>query len=257
MGKKDNKPEQIFDAAKTAVKINTEKKKAALEIINEAAYNRKIPVLHSRKQILKNQFLYMDKTVPGFQILLYAVMAVSVMCLFKKGFGREEIMIVSMFLSGIMGMISVMTICRVFFSDMVELGESCYFNIYQTTVLHMVYSGIINLVVLPAEILFVGSKWKTDLLQTGLYILVPFVFAQCCCLKVLLSKAGRRNPYIVCGAGIFAALFYGILARMPRLYQASATGFWGGAFILGALLLGVQIRKLFNEIEKGEILCIN
>ncbi|MBD5393604.1 MAG: DUF2157 domain-containing protein [Lachnospiraceae bacterium] len=257
MRKKDNKPEHIFETVTMAMEINAGKKAEALKAINNAAYNTRMPVLHSKKQILKNHFLYMDKIVPGFQILLYTIMAISVMCLYKEGLGKQEVIIAAMLLSGIMGMISIIEICRMFFSDLAELGESCYFNIYQMTALHMVYSGIINLTALLSGILFVGGKWKTDLLQTGLYILVPFVFAECGCLTVLLTRAGRRNPYIACTAGIFTTLFFGILATMPQVYHVSASVFWGGAFILGILLLGMQIKKLFVEIEKGDILCTN
>ncbi len=176
-----------------------------------------------------------------------------------KHYGAEEedIILYSLFLSGVLGIMSVVGIGRIFGTGIAELSESCYFNVRQIVALHMLLSGIINLTVLSIGIVFVGMQWQISLLRLGLYILVPFVTAQSCCLRVLFTEAGRKNSYLLITTGIFLVMFYLIIGSMPELYMAAAYAVWTAALIVGLVLLGIQINDLFRRIEKGEILCMN
>ena len=162
-----------------------------------------------------------------------------------------------MIFSGVLGSLSVLEVGKVYFAKLSELSETCFFNVRQMAAFDMIVSGIINLSVLSAVILFVGLQWKIWLLQIGLYILVPFIFAQCVCLGVLLTESGRKNGWLTAVAGIFLSVVYAILASTPRLYTASALFIWAIALVVGVVTLGIQIKALFTEINKGEILCTN
>lgn len=160
-----------------------------------------------------------------------------------------------MIVSGALGALSLLEVGNLFFSGMTELGESCYFNVRQLAAFQMVYSGVLSLVALMLATVSAGLKYQLDLMRTGLFILVPFVFTECICLTVIILEVGRRNLLLIVAVGIFSALFWGVLASIPELYEASALAFWGVALMAGIGILAVQVRRFFNALDKGEILC--
>lgn len=245
--------------------IDEKRKEETLSFLQEEAAGKQIRLLRNRKEILFQQFRYMDKSMIGIHAAL-CIIPLFIMAVlywsadygkFMTEIGEEEIILISTIFSGILGIVSVMEISRIFFSGIAELSESCYFNVRQMVALRLVLSGVMNLMFLFIGILFVGMRWKMELLRVGLYILVPFVIAECCCLTVMLSEAGRKNLYLLVMAGAFVLVFYCILASTPELYRTAALAVWGTALIVGMLLLAVQIKILFRGIEKGEILCTN
>lgn len=168
---------------------------------------------------------------------------------------REDILAYTIIFSGVMGALAPCGIHKSLASKMAELGETCFFNTKQMVALQMVYSGIINLVLLIVGICFVGIKWQVGLLQIGLYILVPFFFSCCCCLGALLTAIGRRSQYTFVVVSMFAGVFFMVLASKPQIYKTSALSFWGVALVVGIFMFVMQIKILFHHIEKGEKLC--
>lgn len=254
-----------FRITDRAVVIDEKKKEETLLFLQKEIAGKRTRVRNGQKQILFQQFRYMDKSMIWIHaafcivpVFLMAILHWSAGCgRFAMEIGEEEMILIFTILSGILGIVSIMEISRIFFSGIAELSESCYFNVRQMVAFQMFLSGIMNLTVLFIGILFVGIRWKVELLRIGLHILVPFVIAECCCLMVILSGAGRKNSYLLVMVGAFVIVFYCILASSPELYRITALAVWGAALMAGLLLLGVQIRLLFRGIEKGEILCTN
>lgn len=254
-----------FRITDRTVVIDEKKKKETLLFLQEEIAGKRIRLLNDRKEILLQQFRYMDKSMIGIHAALCIIpMLVMVVLHWSAGcggftveIGEEDIILISTIFSGILGIVSIMEISRIFFSGIAELSESCYFNVRQMVAFQMFLSGIMNLMVLFIGILFVGMWWKMELLRIGLYILVPFVIAECCCLMVVLSGAGRKNSYLLVMVGAFVIVFYCILASSPELYRITALAVWGAALTGGLLLFAIQVKILFRGIEKGEILCMN
>lgn len=244
-------------AAKPDVRIDEKKKAETLLFLQKHISEKKIGVLNGRSRILYNQIRYMDKSVMLIHALFCVILAVIGIMMGYRGASREDMILFSMLLSGILGTASIVQTGRVFSSGIAELSESCYFNVKQIVAFHMVLSGIMNLTFLLLGIFFVGIRWKMNLLQVGLYLLVPFIMTQCCCLRVLLTEAGRKNSYLLIMSGIFAIVFYLIIASIPELYRMTALVIWCVAFIIGLLILGIQIKILFQGIERGEMICMN
>lgn len=257
MIRKNSDIRELFESADSSVQINQKKKHHTLEQIRQKTEEKNISIVYSRKEILKNQIQYMDKTIVWIQMMVCIAMILFMFILQKKEMEREDMIAVSMVLSGILGIVSIAVISSAFFSDMAELGETCFFNIRQMVIFHMVYAGVFNLMLLFGIILFVGLKWKITLMQIGLYSMVPYVFTECCCLGTALTNMGRRNPYLFILVGIFDTVFYILLASYPPLYlyETSALAFWGMAFLAGILCFAAEIKSLWSELEKGEILC--
>ena len=105
-----------------------------------------------------------------------------------------------------------------------------------------VYAGFIN---------------KSLAIETGLYMLVPFVSTECIYMAVMLSESGRRNKMLLVAVGVFAVLFWSTLSSIPSLYETSAIVFWGMAFLAGTGIFVMQIKRFFSALEKGEILCVD
>lgn len=249
--------QDMFENADRAIKIDEKRKEETMILLQKKIEEKQFSVIGSRKRILINQFRYMDKSMISVH-LLFCIVFLLIAALMKHcGAEEKDIILYSLFLSGVLGIVSVAGIGRIFGTGIAELSESCYFNVRQIVALHMLLSGIINLTVLSIGIVFVGKQWQISLLRLGLYILVPFVTAQSCCLKVLLTEAGRKNSYLLITTGIFLVMFYLIMGSMPELYVAAAYAVWTAALIIGLVLLGIQINALFRGIEKGEILCMN
>ena len=240
---------------KPDIRIDEKKKAETMYILQKEISEKQIGILNSRKMIIKGQIRYMDKSVIMIHTLLCLVLSAVGVIMSCHGASKEEMIMFSMMLSGVMGIVSIVQAGRIFSSGIAELSESCYFNIRQIVALHMVLSGIINLTFLLLSIFFVGIQWKMNLLQVGLYLLVPFVMTQCCCLRVLLTEAGRRNTYLLVMTGIFSIIVYLMIASIPELYRITALAVWCIAFIIGLLLLGIQVKSLFKGIERGDMIC--
>lgn len=254
---KNKKMQDRIRIEKPHIKIDENKKAETMLVLHKEISKKRIGILSDRKQILVSQIRYMDKSVIVIHALLCVILAAAALIMDYYAVSKEEIILFSMLLSGMLGIISIAQTSRIFSSGIAELSESCYFNVKQIVAFHMVLSGIINLTFLLFGICFVGIRWKMNMLQIGLYLLVPFVITQCCCLRVLLTEAGRKNPYLLILTGIFAVVFYLMIASIPELYRAAALTTWGVVFIAGLLLLGIQIRTLFRGIEKGDMICTN
>ena len=252
MGAKD-----CFRDIDSTIKINEKRKEETMILLQKKIEEKQISMIGSRKRILINQFRYMDKSMISVHLLFCIVFLLIAALMKHYGAEEEDIIWYSLFLSGVLGIVSVVEIGRIFGTGIAELSESCYFNVRQIVALHMLLSGIINLTVLLIGIVFVGMQWQISLLRLGLYFLVPFVTAQTCCLKVLRTEAGRKNPYLLIMTGIFLVMVYLIMGFIPELYMAAAYTVWTAALIAGLVLLGIQINALFRGIEKGEILCMN
>ncbi len=242
---------------KPDVRIDEKRKAETMDILQKEISEKPIGILNSRKLIIRGQIRYMDKSIIIIHTLLCMILSTVGVIMTCQGAAKEDMILFSMMLSGVMGIVSIVQTGCIFSSGVAELSESCYFNIKQIVALHMVLSGIINLTFLLLSIFFVGIRWKMNLLQTGLYLLVPFVMTQCCCLRVLLTEAGRKNTYLLVMTGIFSMIFYLLIASIPELYRITALAIWCIAFIVGILLLGIQVKTLFKGMERGDMICTN
>lgn len=248
---------EIFNNADRKLQIDNRRKNDTLLFLQKKINEKQLRLVNDKKQILLNQIKYMDKSVFMLHILIFVIMLPVMTFMERNGNEIKDIIITSVILSGLMGTFSIIEISRVFFSGIAEISESCYFNVRQIVAFYMFISGIINIALLSIGIIFVSYSWKIELLRIGLYILVPFVFTECCCLGVLLTEAGRKNSYLLVIAGIFVIVFHLILSTSLDLYNAAALFIWVMTFAAGLLILGLQIKILFSGIKEGEIICTN
>lgn len=253
----DRDIKRIFEETDKQIGINGQKRCESVAFLMKAADDQKKYAGIETKKVIRNQLPYMDKSMLWIQLFVGFLVMLFFIKLGNLETPKENIMAYAMILSGMMGVLVPGGIHRSFTSRMVELSETCYFNTKQMVVFQMVYAGIFSLVWLAAGIVFVGSKWQVSLVQIGFYMLVPFVFSNCCCLGALLTETGRKSAYTFVVVGLLVSFSYVILASNSYVYQTSALIFWGIALGAGILLFVIQLYVLFRYIEKGEILCMN
>lgn len=247
----------MFASADPLLPIDTGRKRITMEKLRQEIADKEVLLVCSRRKIWLNQLRYADRSMIGFHILGCIVTLSLIVMMKVRRIDDESVIATSMILAGVLGSLSVLEVGKVCFAKLSELSETCLFNVKQMTAFDMILTGIINLTVLSSGILFVGFYWKIWLFQIALYVLVPFIFAQCVCLGVLLTETGRKNGWLTAVAGIFLCVFYAILASTPQLYTPSALFIWAIALVIGIIILGIQTKALFTAINKGEILCTN
>ena len=218
---------KLFCEADRFVKIDKERRERTLErlySVYEEMNGERTSVTAGYAEIVFSQLRYMEK---GTAMLL------------ASASGGVSIWILSGFFSNGVG----------------ELAGTCYFNTKQLAGLEMTLLGGINLIMIAFAVLYVGIQWKLNLFRIGVYMGVPFLFTVSVCLGCMMAENCRRRSALTAGAAVFSAALVLAAAAVPQIYLPSAAAVWCMVLAAGAAVLSVQIRRLFNEIGRGEILC--
>lgn len=241
----------LFVKNDSSVIIDVSRKQKTLECVSAQEFEQKNRV-STRWQIIKGQIRHMDKNILWMHL---AVCIGIVVLVWTNWFDVQSWEKYGMIFSGVLGALSFLEVGSMFFSRMTELEAVCYFNVRQLATFQMTYSGLLSLAALMIFTVFANIRLEKNLMVTGIYILVPFVFTECVCMTVMLTEIGRRNILLLIAVGIFSTFFWGILASSPMLYEASATIFWTVALLAGIGIFAVQIKRFFRVLDKGEIIC--
>ena len=211
----------------------------------------------SLRDILWQQFRLIDKTyVIVYIMAVFAGFALMVFLQYA-GTGKNDAIMVSMIISGCLSTLSVCGINKLYFGKMAELGASCYFNTKQCVAAWMVMSGMINVVVLFLLAGYLNGFWHVGLLQVGLYILTPYLLSGMIALGILSMETGKKHSFLFVISGFLMSIGYGVLGAIPGIMFTAANRIWTAVFILSLLLFVIQIKRLFNKMEKGDVLCMN
>lgn len=254
MGNKEIKA--LFLQADEQIPVNEIRKQETYEALTAEMDKQDIPVM-SRKRILLSQLWYMDKIFFAFYGVLICLGVIFVLILQHMGAGKNEIIIACMIGAGILSVVSVLLIEKLFFRGMAELGASCYFNTKQCVAAYLLLAGVINLAILFLITAYVGCYWKVGLLQTGLYVLTPYFVSSMTALGIMSAETRGRTPYLpgICAA--FLSIGYAVLSSVPGAFLTTSLWVWGIVCVTAGILFLMQLKKLFRQIEKGEVLCMN
>lgn len=247
---------ELFLQADKQIAIQEFKKKQVLTSMETELKQRKVPVLNQR-EILFSQFLYMDKSF----LVLYVIavcFCIGILLLLQRTAADTNAMIISCMIGvSEIAVLTVFLIDKLFFGRMAELGASCYFSTKQSVAAYMVIAGSVNLAIFLLIILCIGSSLNIGVLQLGLYVMTAFFLSNIVSVGILSTEIGRENRYFVFISSIFLAMGYTLFSVVPTAFSAAALGAWGVAWFLSGTLFALQLKKLFAEMIKGEILCMN
>ena len=95
------------------------------------------------------------------------------------------------------------------------------------------------------------------MMQTGLYIVTPYLSSCVAALGILSLEIKEKSPVMFAVTAILLSIAYVIVAEIPNALTETAICLWGGAFVLAVVLFVFQVKRLFGKIERGEVLCMN
>lgn len=252
---RDNKVKTLFLQV-GEVSVDEMRKRQTYETLAAEMGNQRIPVL-SVKNILLNQFWYMDKLF----FILYGVLIclgfLFMAALRYIGVEKNEMITFCMVGSGILSIMSIGFIDRLFFGKMAEVGASCYFNTKQCIAAYLVMAGIVNLAVLTLTAVYLDFCLGTGLLQVGLYVLTPYLISSMTALGVLSREKGGRRSYALGICAVFLSIGCVVVLSVPGVFFVTSLWVWGIAFGVSGILFAMQLKKFFGQLEKGEMLCMN
>ena len=241
----DSEIKNLLERANAQVHIDEARKKKAhqammMEMEKQKINKQRIEMRMSIKNILLQQFYYMDKLFFYIYGGLICLGIIFIAVLQYTGVSQNEIITVCMAGAGILSITSIGVIDKMFFGKMAELGASCYFNTKQC-----VLAGYLN------------GFWRVGLLQVGLYILTPYLLSGMIALGILSMETGKKHSFLFVISGFLMSIGYGVLGAIPGIMFTAANRIWTAGFILSLLLFVIQIKRLFNKMEKGDVLCMN
>lgn len=253
--KRNDNLKKVFERLDQEMTIDHARKKYSLEYLEREIEKRKEVHNNNWMKILKNQLFYMEKKswmivggVNLFFIVLYEIMNFFDVTV-------NDMIAFSMITASALGVVSIVVLSERFTGGIAELAETCYFSMRQLVCLEMMVIGMINVMTLTFLTFYTSEKWEIWLFQMIGYIGVPFLLTTSACMGCLLSERGRKKTGYLIMTGVAALIIVLLLASIPRLYLVSSIVTWGIGIVAGVTILGIQIQRLFAEINKGEILC--
>ena len=251
---------RLFQKANENITICEQEKYETLELLAGQLEKQKADSLYpvypgGALRILFQQIRYVEKRAWAADLMVNIGFAAALAVLGYLGAEVEDAVAFLMLASSVMGSSSILVLSHLFAGGMGELSCTCYFSARQLAAYQMLALGAVNLLTLVFLICFAGIRWEADLFQIGIYMGVPFVLTVSVCIGVLRFEGLRNRAYPVPAAGILSAAGVLVLASAQQIYTVSAVAVWGAALAAGAAVLFAQIRHLFQEIDKGEILC--
>ena len=91
----------------------------------------------------------------------------------------------------------------------------------------------------------------------GIYILTPYLLSGMIALDILSMETGKKHSLLFVISGFLMSIGYGVIGAIPGIMFTAANRIWTAVFILSLLLFVIQIKRLFNRMEKGDVLCMN
>ena len=258
----DSEIKHLFKRADAQVHIDEARKKKThqammMEMEKQKINKQRIEMRMSIKNILLQQFQYMDKLFFYVYGGLICMGIIFIAVLQHTQVNKNEIITVCMVGAGILSITSIGVIDKLFFEKMAELGSTCYLSTKQCVAIWMVLSGMVNVVVLFLLAGYINGRWSVGLIQVGLYILTPYLMSAVIALGILSMEVGRKHSFLFGISGIFLSIGYGVIGTIPGVLLATAIWLWAAAFIVSIVLFTIQIKRLFNHMEKGDVLCMN
>ncbi len=230
----------------------------ALREIRQAAQRKTIRRTLSPLELAWTELQYIS---PGFWLLQGALTVALVILLEETALnegGLKDYLPWASVLAAWMGVAGCVSLGRHFSRGMAELEQSCFFNLSQLWTIKMALSGTADILILLLASGRIAAEASVPFIQVCLYVLVPLVLANICCLLFFTAIRGGRSRY----GQLAMAFIAGIIAVIPASWPEEA---YGGASLWAwvlALLCGMgiylwQLRCMYMKIRRGEIVCWN
>ena len=234
-----------------------ERKSRSMVVLRRAVSEKRLPYKPSPLDLMGIQLQYIS---PGFWVLQGCLLLVVVFLLWHTSSIQGELVDYLWWGSvtaAWMGMLVCGDLGRHLSRGMAELEQSCYFNLPQMWTIKMILTGGADILILGFCCGGIAYNTHTPIWQVSVYLLVPFVLSNLCCLLLLTIFRGKKGH----GTQLALAIVTAMAALGPSLtvwsYTWNFLWTWVMALAVGSALLAGQLRQCYKKISRGEILCWN
>ncbi|MCI9142432.1 MAG: hypothetical protein HFH87_07385 [Lachnospiraceae bacterium] len=206
-------------------------------------------------------FIELQYISPGFWVMQGSVAAALVIWLERtsvlRGGLKDYLQWISV-MAAWLGVIACGDLGRHFSRRMAELEQSCYLNLPQMWTIRMILTGTADILVLLLCGFRISENTSVPFIQVCLYILVPFVLSNGCCLlyvTLLRSARGRYGQLVL--FFLTGSIVCVCVVTPSRLYTKALLWLWVVLLAAGTVFFLWQLQRIYGKIRRGETLCWN
>ncbi len=206
------------------------------------AFLRKLPRNEmSIGQLVLSQAAYIRRWVWAVSLLLFAGMVG-----LAEGINLDAIWMLSSVMP-FAALLVMVEFARSSAYGMAELELSTRFSLRTILLARMVLLGAVQLFGLLLTIPAAGM----DILQNGVYLLVPYLFTAVLSLMVVRRLHGKESLYACCSISVFVSVLCPMSGRfVPVLYEEQNVVLWAAAAVLLVAGLVKEYRETMNRWEE-------
>ncbi len=156
-----------------------------------------------------------------------------------------------------MGVLSNGVLGRHFSCRMAELEQSCYMNLSQMWTIRMTLTTGVDIGILTVFSGGIAARTETFFGRIAMYLLVPFLLSNVCCLLMISALRSGRRKYILAALAVITALLAVSPCVATEAYTTAYLWVWFCLLVLGAAVFAGQIRSCYGRMTRGEMICWN
>lgn len=206
------------------------------------------------QEFLFDQLHYIRKRVWLASVLIVLLGWLTAFCLPIFHWTANGIKIWS--ISAMLPFLALLTITEVYRSsacNMTELEGSCRFSLPQIVMARMSILGTVNSIVLVLLLIFINQASAYSLLQTILYVTVPYLVVCGACLWLLNRMHGSDGIYACAvAAGLVSVSSIPCEISSGILYSDTYINVWLTLFAVCFVFIGFQMHKLVKQLEEKQ-----
>lgn len=248
--------ESIWKTA-SELRPDVHKRQESLILIQDYIYARKIRSTPSFWGLLEIQLQYIP---PAFWVLQGWLLCLLILLLYRMPGQATELtdyLWWSSIAAAWMGVLSNGALARHFSSRMAELEQSCYINLSQMWMIRMILTTGVDIGVLTVFSGGIAARTDTFFGRVAMYLLVPFLLSNVCCLLLVSALRGSRGKYTLAALAVVVALLAVSPSVFANAYTAAYLWVWFCVLVLGAAVFAGQIRNCYGRMTRGEMICLN
>lgn len=250
------KREAIWRTAQE-LKPDFHKKQESLKFIHDHIELKRIRNTPSFAELFEIQLQYIS---PVFWLLQGGLLLLLLLFLYRwseQSADLEDYLWWSSIAAAWMGMLSHGLLGKHFFNRMAELEQSCYINLTQMWIIRMILTTGVDIVILTMFSGGIASRTDTFFGRIAVYLLVPFMLSNVCCLLMISMLRGSRGKFAMAVLGMVTALIAVSPSVFPDAYTAAYLWVWFCLLFFGAAVFAGQVRNCYGRMMRGDMICWN
>lgn len=248
--------DKIWETA-SELKPDSHKKEASLILIRNHINAKKTRNTPSSGELIWIQMQYIT---PVFWVLQGGLLFLLILLLYRLPGQKKELtdyLWWSSIAAAWMGVLSNGVLGKHFSSRMAELEQSCYINLSQMWTIRMILITGVDICILTMFSGGIAARTDTFFGRIAMYLLVPFMLSNSCCLLMISTLRGGRGKYTLAALAVITALLAMSPSVFPAAYTTAHLWVWFCLLVLGAVIFAGQIRNCYSRMTRGEMICWN